>query len=767
MAPSPLPNDDTLSVPAKERIDKQQDLLTPASMAASPGQDDAVTYALGETVGRYAMQKWLGRGGFGDVYLAWDGQLHRSVAIKVPRRDRFRSTEEEDQFFEEARTAAQLKHSAIVAIHDVGRHTDGTPFVVMDYVEGRSLEQVLKSERPAFRRIAEIVAQVAEAVQYAHDRGIVHRDLKPANILLDTAGRPMITDFGLARRWEQPVAAAQPSTPLAGTLQFIGPEVLGDSGPVGPAADVYALGVTMYQAMAGRLPFEGSPAEVIAKILHAQVPLPMAVRPEVPEPLQRICLKAMEARPEDRYDSARGLLEDLRRWLEGREVLARPRRYDAELYGKLTNHYTDIRTWHEQRLITLAEMDRLMRPYWFMMQEELPGRRLLRLLPWEALLIRLGGWFVLLGSLLWPVFYWEEVPTRLARVLAVGLPALGLNLAGWAFHFGGGRANARIFLAIGAMLVPLLAAVVLCEYGWLYDYQTDALELLPGQPLEEPSPFIFPSNLQLTVAAGALVAYSLLLLRICGNRIFAICLGIGAYAFLTGLLLRCGLKHWVNHEQVARALVCYLVLCALFWPGSVAWAKRVGKRQAAWLFMFFPVPFVLLMTALGWYGSVEWFRDKAESLTEDQTKNIWWIINGDVYWLAAILVLRSHAGFIRFWGAFFLFLVPVSLLLPTNLLFDQGFHVIGQLGDAPVTIYELLCCLFAVGLVVIGMKLSQATLAVPGLIGLGVVVFRVTWAHFDEYLSWPLAVTLGGAAAMMAAGVSWVLRYRLHRRTMI
>ena len=198
MAPSPLPNDDTLSVPAKERIDKQQDLLTPASMAASPGQDDAVTYALGETVGRYAMQKWLGRGGFGDVYLAWDGQLHRSVAIKVPRRDRFRSTEEEDQFFEEARTAAQLKHSAIVAIHDVGRHTDGTPFVVMDYVEGRSLEQVLKSERPAFRRIAEIVAQVAEAVQYAHDRGIVHRDLKPANILLDTAGGFFYCFFRLA-----------------------------------------------------------------------------------------------------------------------------------------------------------------------------------------------------------------------------------------------------------------------------------------------------------------------------------------------------------------------------------------------------------------------------------------------------------------------------------------------------------------------------------------------------------------------------------------
>jgi hypothetical protein len=172
------------------------------------------------------------------------------------------------------------------------------------------------------------------------------------------------------------------------------------------------------------------------------------------------------------------------------------------------------------------------------------------------------------------------------------------------------------------------------------------------------------------------------------------------------------------------------------------------------------------MTALGWYGSVEWFQDKAQTLAEDQTKNIWWIINGDVYWAVAILALSSHAGFIRFWGDFFLFLVPVSLLLPTHLVFEQGWHLVDQLGGAPLTVYELLSCVFAVGLVVIGMRLSQATLAVPGLIGLGVLVFRVTWAHFDEYLSWPLAVTLGGAAAMIAGGISWALRYRVRRRSM-
>jgi serine/threonine protein kinase len=742
---------------------------TPPTSPFTGGEE--VPCAPGEMIGRYKVLRWLGGGGQGDVYLAWDDQLCREVAIKIPRRDRFKTAAEQDRFLEEARTAARLKHPSIVPVHDFGRHTDGIPFVVMDYVEGRPLTKVLRSGRLSYRRLAGLMIQVADAVQYAHDLGVVHRDLKPANILIDAEGRPLITDFGLAERWEPAGGTAQFGTPeLAGTLGFIPPELFVGTGRVGPATDIYALGVTMYEALTGRNPFEGrTPMEVMPKVLLGEPRLPKDLRQDVPEPLQRICLKAMERAPEERYESAQMVIEDLRRFVEGRPVLARPKRYNVELSGKLDNHYNDIRAWREQGLITVAEMDRLMRPYWFMREklEEEPGPRAFpRLLPWEALLIRLGGWFVLLGTLLWVIRYWEELGPGWGRLVSVGLPTLGLNLAGWIFYSTKSRWNTRIFLAIGALLVPLLVAVALCESHWPNWYQDQKSEVF--EEVGRARAYLAPGNLQLTLAAAAFLAYSGLLLRVCRRRVSVLWVGIGIYCLFTGVMLLCGLKRWFfyDYDHRAWALLYYVVLCILFCPAALWWSARGNKREPAWLFIFFPVPFVLLMTALGCYGSVEWLGDEARwQLQKNETANLWWMANGAVYWLAAILCLRAPAGFIRFWGSFFLFLVPVSLLLPANLLFYEGRHVIEGFGERPLTIYELLCFLFAVGLVVIGSKLSQATLAVPGLIGLGVVVFRVARDHFGKSLTFPLAVALGGTAAILAGAVSWFVRYRLRRRS--
>ena len=727
--------------------------------------EEEVKYPPGEMIGRYKVIRWLGGGGQGDVYLAADEQLCREVAIKVPRRDRFATAAEKDRFLEEARTAARLKHPSIVPVHDFGRHTDGMPFVVMDYVEGRPLTKVLRSGRLSYRRLAGLMIQVADAIQYAHDLGVVHRDLKPANILIDAEGRPLITDFGLAERWEPAGGTAQFRTPeLAGTLGFIPPELFAGTGRVGPATDIYALGVTIYEALTGRNPFEGpTPMEVMPKVLLGEARLPMDLRQDVPEPLQRICLKAMERAPEDRYDSAQMVIEDLRRCVERRPVLARPKRYDTELSGKLENHYSDIRAWQEQGLVTVAEMDRLMRPYWFMLEEESRSPTLPRLLPWEALLIRLGGWFVLLGSLLWVFRYWGELGRGWGRLLSLGLPTLVLNLVGWIFYSTKSRWNTRVFLAIGALLVPLLGAAVLCESQWPNWHQDKELEIF--EEVGRARAYLAPSNLQLTLAAAAFVAYSGLLLRVSRGRVFVIWVAIGVYALFTGIMLLCGLKRWFlyDYDYRAWALLYYVLLCLLFCSAALWWGARGNKREPAWLFIFFPVPFVLLMTALGGYASVEWF-DARWALQENQPANLWWLGNGAVYWLAAVLCLRARAGFVRFWGSFFLFLVPVSLLVPANLLFTQGRPVL-DLGREPATIYELLCCVFAVGLVVIGSKWSQATLAVPGLIGLGVVVFRVAVRHFPEDLSWPLAVALGGAAAILAGVISWLVRYRLRRRS--
>ena len=254
------------------------------------------------------------------------------------------------------------------------------------------------------------------------------------------------------------------ATTLKGTPLFIAPEVYDDPGRSGPAADLYALGVTLYTLLCGRAPFAGrNLGEVRANVLRANPRLPQEIDLDVPEPLQRICLKAMEADPDDRYESAEAMADDLRRFLGDREVLARPRRYQVELHGRLRTQLSDIRLWHEQKLIETPDMDRLLRPYHWLLSEDSPWRELSRRFPWETFFLRLGGWLVLLASVLWPAFYWDQLD-RTERVASVALPTLLLNFAGWFSHRLGFRFNAIIFLTGGALLLPVLVAVVLSEY---------------------------------------------------------------------------------------------------------------------------------------------------------------------------------------------------------------------------------------------------------------------------------------------------------------
>ena len=191
----------------------------------------------GEKMGRYTVVRVLGRGGFGTVYLAEDADLGRLVAVKVPRRGQFASAEEMERFMAEARTVAKLEHAAIVAVYDVGFGNGRAPYVVMEYVQGQSLADVLRKGRLPFDRAADLTRQLAEAAHYAHKLGFVHRDLKPANVLLDGQGRPHIADFGLAvHESGQRRRAGEQS----GTLPYMAPEqVRGETHRLDGRADVW------------------------------------------------------------------------------------------------------------------------------------------------------------------------------------------------------------------------------------------------------------------------------------------------------------------------------------------------------------------------------------------------------------------------------------------------------------------------------------------------------------------------------------------------
>lgn len=275
-------------------------------------------------LGDYELLEEIGRGGMGVIYRARQVSLDRFVAVKMILTGPLASRDFVQRFHTEAHAAAVLEHPNIVSIYEVGNQ-EGQPFYSMRLVTGRNLAQELK-ETGAMppRRSAELVATVAHAVHYAHQRGILHRDLKPANILLDAEDHPHVTDFGLAKLLEQDDGLTLTQAAL-GTPNYMAPEQAeGDASALTTAADVYSLGAILFEVLTGKKLFSGStPLTTITRAREQEPPKPSAILPGIPRDLDTICWKCLEKDPRRRYASALALAEDLEHWLKGEPIQAR------------------------------------------------------------------------------------------------------------------------------------------------------------------------------------------------------------------------------------------------------------------------------------------------------------------------------------------------------------------------------------------------------------------------------------------------------------
>ena len=271
-------------------------------------------------LGRFELIEAVGGGGFGTVYKARDTELERTVAVKVPRLDRLHGLESE-LFLREARAAAPLRHPNIAAIHEIGRE-DEFIYIVSDFIPGVTLANWLTASRLSAREAAEMIAQIADALEHAHKAGIIHRDLKPSNIMLDGERKPHVIDFGLARQEAGQVTMTLGGRRL-GTLLYMSPEQA-DAKTAGPPSDIYSLGVVLFELLTGELPFRGVEEMVVYQKLHDEAPSPRKFNRRVPRDLETICLKCLERVPIKRYASAAALAADLRRFLGGEPIQARP-----------------------------------------------------------------------------------------------------------------------------------------------------------------------------------------------------------------------------------------------------------------------------------------------------------------------------------------------------------------------------------------------------------------------------------------------------------
>ncbi len=304
--------------------------LKPNVVVASTVSPTASNLPPGGSLGDYELIEEIARGGMGVVFKARQRSLNRLVALKMVLGGPLASAAAQQRFLAEAQTVASLQHPNIVAIHEVGQH-EGQAFFSMDYVPGRSLSEVLRDGPLPPRRAAAYARTIAEAVQYAHQRGVLHRDLKPSNVLIDQADQPRVTDFGLAKRLDdsqlstlnvQPTLSGQ----VLGSPNFMSPEqAQGRHREVGPRSDVYSIGALLYHLLTGRPPFQAATlTEVLRQVVAVEPAAPRVLNPALPRDLETICLKCLEKEIPRRYQTAQALGDELGRFLRGEPILARP-----------------------------------------------------------------------------------------------------------------------------------------------------------------------------------------------------------------------------------------------------------------------------------------------------------------------------------------------------------------------------------------------------------------------------------------------------------
>ncbi len=287
--------------PAQVGVLESMLLATRLTMTPSQPYDaGAPTGGIPESFGRYRIQRQLGQGGMGTVYLAFDPQLEREVALKIPSSGHTPLPETTEQILREARAAAALHHPNICPVYDVGV-IHAVPFITSLYVPGEPLSAVAKRRGElSDARVAEVVAQIARALEYAHGHGVIHRDLKPANIMMNAEGRPIVMDFGLARRVAVGEDAHATMSNAAGTPTYMAPEQVAAT-RAGPSSDIFSLGVVLFELLTGRRPFQGSPVEVFDQLLHEPLPSPSKFRPGIPPALEAVCVRATAKDPADRF----------------------------------------------------------------------------------------------------------------------------------------------------------------------------------------------------------------------------------------------------------------------------------------------------------------------------------------------------------------------------------------------------------------------------------------------------------------------------------
>lgn len=717
----------------RRRKDKPQE---PASQTLSVGEAQAL---LGQ---RYRVIRRVGQGGAGQVFQAIDGVLERLVALKFLPGNGGPDAGSEPAW-REARLMSQLNHPNIAQIHEIGQ-LENHRFLVMEWIDGLPVTEAWAS-LPLEQRLR-LYRRVLEAVSTAHQRGIVHRDLKPTNILVTAESQPKVLDFGIAVEIDS--ADAQETAVYHGTPAYSAPEQVTRPVHIGPATDVFALGILLYQLLTDTLPYPQTTLSELFAALRTQYPeLPTALVHTVPIPLQNICLKALEKETDQRYPDARHLLDDIDRYLRGERVWSKPSFVTDKIQQEVFYHRQKLKVWHENGLLTQHERDKLEGIYEQLVAPPDPSIIEARVLSLSQAWLYFGGWIAVMGSLV--LFYraWDQVPVPVRPMPVTAAAFLMVALGIWMWR----RADSRLavgFLATANLLIPLALLLMLGQWHLLAPDQYPWGVETVARAFQEGQSHLVLGNTQLYTAAALWLCCSLLLLRTTRSSIFVVFSTVAFLAWLTVCYVIAGMLAgpW-RQDLVAGRYLC---------PGFVllVFGVFVDRRKLAHHALPLCTAGLALVvgslsaiavsdaTLFGWLGWTPGFLTRAERM------GLSLVSNGLLYLGLAGVCRRLDTLLLRRLAQALNWLGPLHILGVLRVLDRPEVPQTHQL------IYRILLPCGSVAFVFGSISRQMKSFFFSGLAGSAAAIHKLTIEHWDRSFAWPVTLILTGTLCML---VSWLV----------